>query len=335
MAQTQVTHDGVSKEEKEQLIQDYLVSHGLYILDAPKVQHQEANIMQDDIRYPLRGSSQDTQSGEEDNECDYSDLTHLFDNEEDIPNYITTDASYSKINNNKEVLSLLYDRTPTPYTGLCLLAKQNRFISFTLLRPIEGIVDIDVYTNKLYSFLIYDGSTFSQVGGKIAYFVTKLTEEYKFNDIKILLDQSEPFNSQYCIISSNNIVDISEEYPHVFDVSLYGTDIRKIYTDWVEDYEKNGNKKKPVVYVPSGNIKETLPIPPVEFSSAFEPDMRKIKGVLSELYTVQLLDDSTIELQPYKEYDLWYWFVGANTFTGIIKDCVFYNIPTRYIKSIN
>lgn len=334
MAQTQVTHDGVSKEEKEQLIQDYLVSHGLYILDAPKVQHQEANIMQDDIRYPLRGLSQDNQSNEEDNECDYSELTHMFDNEEDVPNYISCDTSLSKINNNKELSSLLYDRTPIPYTGLCLRAKQNRFISFTILRPTEGIVDIDVYTNKLYSFLVYDGSTFSQVGGKIAYFVTKLTEEYKFNDIKILVDQSEPFNSKYCIISSNNIVDVSEEYPHIFDVSLYGTDIRKIYTDWVEDYEKNGNKKKPVVYVPSGNIKETLPIPPVKFSSTFEPDMRKIKAEFSELYTVQLLDDSLIELQPYTPYDLWYWFVGANTFTGIIKDCVFYNIPTKYISSI-
>lgn len=329
MAQTQVTHDGVSKEEKEQLIHDYLISHGLYIMDAPKVQHQEANIIQDDIRYPLRGSIETKTDSSEEKNYDYSELTHIFDNSEELPRYVV-DPLYTKIAHNTELSSLL-DDTTYPYTGLCLRAEKKESFTFTVLRPVDGVVDIDVYADRLYSFLVYNGSTFSQINGKVMGFNIKSCR--KGIDVRIFIDQSQPFNSKKLVISSNNLVDI-DEYDSVFDISVYGTDIKKIYTDWVEDFEKNGTKKEPVVYVPSGNIKETLPIPPVQFDGIYNPDMRKIKAVLSELYSVQLLDDSKLDLHPNTEYEMYYWFIGANTFTGIIKDCVFYNVPTRYIKSI-
>lgn len=336
MAQTQVTHDGISKEEKEQIIENYLKEHGLYIFDAPKVQHQEANIIPDDVYYPLRTNVSNEDSNETNSGTGIPDI-NVFDEYEDIPNFgeMHLSYNYTLVNTNPELKSLIPGTIP-PFTGLCISATKNQMYTFDIIRK-DGIFRVTLCTGDVKSFATFDGGHFNIYKGKVLGF-TEAPDIRGINRLHntspglyIVIDSSKPFESKKHVIPVCQLIDI-QEHDYKYDFSIYGVDIKKIYTDWVEELKLiSKSTTESTVIVPSGNIKETAPIPPVNFNDTDIEIVEKILTLFDD-YSFIDLNGQTVYLEKDTEIEGCSMFIGNAIYYGIIRDSVFYNLPVRIIS---
>lgn len=255
MADSQQTYTFITKEQKEAIIEAYMKEHGIYIPDAPKVEHREANTITADI-YMSPGYS--GAGAPRNNDLDYqtggdtinnnSPIIHKAIFSEDEFGEID-DSESQKLKDNAFILhsgkTVTFNAnriSPTKITGLCRSAKENISYTLRIWRP-DGVYDVEVRVGSLVSILTFDGLKFSTVIGK----VVTITEEFlpvtlsiydskddvdKLPMLYFIIDNSKDFESRQTKVYATQIVDI-QPVNHWYDVSIYGSDIQKIYTDWV------------------------------------------------------------------------------------------------------
>lgn len=343
MAQHQVTHDNETLEEKEQKIQDFLDMHGLTILGAPKVRHQEANVIIDDIRYPLEikptvevNSNVKVQPSKYDGVA----LTNLEDTQEYADPVITLVTPRLNM-----WINTYHGPIPAniaPQTGMCLQADELKSYDLTIARK-TGFYKITILVGDTISILTYDGDVFKTYVGKVINFylrsVTEADSKIK-SELFIVLDTSpEPFESHVDMISIYQIVDVGE--PGVnWDISEYGVDIRKRYYDWLVELRQANNREKPVVIAPSGNIK-TKSIPPLDlrvttFEEAGLDDSIMIMATVKVRFVLNFIDDNTFKL--YTDGDVINVLmvdIGYALMPAIIRNKILYFIPVKYLSFWN
>lgn len=332
MAEHQVTHDGISKEEKEFMIEQYLKEHGLYIVGAPKVHHRDANIIEDDLRYPLildedKNNIQNTITNTKESKVLF-DMDDLEENPYDkIEDY---DHMHVKIvhHNSCDNLSNL---AKCKRTGLVSYAIEVETYKIGIVRPKEGLINRTVSQGDIVSIATYDGGAFHVYTGKIIEFFENhiarfpdIITDYGYTTMGIVIDVSKSFSSKIEIIDINTIIDIREK-DYQYDFSIYGIDIKKIYTDWVqEDIEK-----KPNTIAPSDNLKYTRPLPP--FSGAFDMfPYCKIQVQYNKKYAFTLLNGVQIIMMPGQYVQLTVLFMHDRLIYGCFFDDVFYEVPLEY-----
>ena len=345
MAQHQVTHDNETLEEKEKKIQDFLDEHGLTIPGAPKVHHQEANVIMDDVRYPIKFPiEQETEvnSGVTPSKYDGVALSTL----EDIPEYEYTEAVIKlitpKLNKWISTYAGSIPASIAPQTGLCFEADELKSYDLVIARK-TGLYKVTVIVGEEISILTYNGDIFRTYVGKITnfYLRTMSTAESKIrSELFIVLDTSpEPFDSHIDLISINQIVDIGE--PGVnWDISEYGVDIKKKYYDWVEELRKgNYSEEKPVVVAPSGNLK-IQHIPPLDLSvTTFEQagldESAIVMAKVKNRFTLTFMDGSAKLYDVGDVIDILMVSTGYAMMPTIEKDNVLYFIPVDYLSFWN
>ena len=339
MAEHQVTHDNETLEEKEQKIQDFLDEHGLTIEGAPRVRHQEANVILDDVRYP-KFLPPDNEESNNSNTGSAYDGVDIFDTLEDIPAYSEPKVQLISphLNSSRKSYNLKIPSCTVPQTGLCFEVEEIISYSFTIARK-TGIYKVPVKVGDILSVLTYDGQIFKTYVGKVCNFYLRSTatdQSCVKTEVFMIIDTTpKPFESSVEIVSSNQIVDIGDR-DKVWDITEYGVDIKKRYFDWCEELRNEKQTERLVTIAPSGNLKEYA-LPPLESSTLEEAGVEVIVETYATVahdFTMRYLDGSTGEFKSGEEIVITILSVngGYSLLMAIHRDEVYYFIPYHYLN---
>lgn len=257
MSETQYTHGNISKEEKENRIVKHLIEYGCYDPSMPPIEHQDANTMHDDIRFPKYKKTEDSK-GIIERTISSSEILNKYDILEEvrnIPANNTMGMRYTTPIDIKESFDITSDNHHTDMnnrSGLCINIKPKITYSFTLIKNEKECVDIDVSEGSMYSILCWDSISFTVHCGKaIKYLIVD-----SGSVTAIVMDTGEPFKSNTEIIDVSTIIDI-QDINYSYDISKYEKVISKCYTDWNLAFFKK-------VLVPGGDIEAKQPLPAIK-----------------------------------------------------------------------